>query len=179
MGTINYGTSDYITMGIKPMSAYELVNDPDFIEGLREMASENNLDFDSLDIYQEAEGYITECYKCDYENIKTIRDKYSLYYYHIVIREGYYDGFYLDIEDNFGICYDNYQDKREAQKEVTEIKEMLTEMAGCGLVQVYPGWCTGYEDYNGTIKGIKEAVKEMRADIRSTPTWRQYEKESA
>ena len=36
MGTINYGTSDYITMGIRPADASSILNDPDFREWIEE-----------------------------------------------------------------------------------------------------------------------------------------------
>lgn len=29
-------------------------------------------------------------------------------------------------------------------------------------------------DYNGTIKAIKAAIKEMRDELRTIPTWAQY-----
>ena len=35
----------------------------------------------------------------------------------------------------------------------------------------------GYSDYNGTISAIKEAVKEIREEVKQTPTWAQYERE--
>ena len=55
-----------------------------------------------------------------------------------------------------------------------EIKQFLIDCAGLGLVQCSPGWCTGYNDYNGTIKAIKAAIKEMRDELRTIPTWAQY-----
>ena len=179
MGTINYRTSDYITMGLNPCQGYDLENDPNFIEELKEYARDNNIDFDSMDITEECQDYAHMVNEDDYYNIKSILDKYSFYYYHITINSGYYEGFYLDIENNYGICYDSYEDKKDVQKEITQIKTMLTEMAGCGLVQVYPGWCTGYEDYKGTIKGIKAAIKEMREEVRAIPTWTTYERQTA
>lgn len=43
-----------------------------------------------------------------------------------------------------------------------------------GLVACFPGWCTGYRDYNGTLEAIREAVKEMRSELKTAPTWTQY-----
>ena len=40
MGAVNYFTSDYITMGIEPYSAYDLENDPDFMDALRDEVNE-------------------------------------------------------------------------------------------------------------------------------------------
>ena len=40
MGAVNYFTSDYITMGIESYSAYDLENDPDFMDALRDEVNE-------------------------------------------------------------------------------------------------------------------------------------------
>lgn len=47
------------------------------------------------------------------------------------------------------------------------------------MVQCSPGWCTGYNDYKGTCKAIGTAIKAMRDEVKNTPTWTQYERESA
>lgn len=93
---------------------------------------------------------------------------------YITIKPGYYEGFTLDIENNFPVALDSWQDRRDANKEITEIKRFLIECAGLGLVECFPGWCTGYSDYNGTITAIRAAVKEMRDELRTIPTWTQY-----
>ena len=36
MGTINYKTSDYLTMGLNPISSYDLENDSGFMEELKQ-----------------------------------------------------------------------------------------------------------------------------------------------
>ena len=35
MGAVNYFTSDYITMGLRPYDPWELENDSDFMEEMR------------------------------------------------------------------------------------------------------------------------------------------------
>ena len=169
MGTINYGTSDYITMGIKPYDSYDLENDKVFME---EMQAE--VDEYGGTLEQSIQNYISTCYEADLENLETEMRKHSFYYFHISIEYGYYEGFYLKIENNFGIAYNDYMEKREAQKEITEIKAFLEEIAGFGFVSCYPGWCMRYADYKGTLNDIKAAIKEMRAESKATPTWRQY-----
>lgn len=89
---------------------------------------------------------------------------------------GCYEGFTLDIENNFPVAFDSWEDRKEANKEITEIKGFLIACAGLGLVQCSPGWCTGYNDYKGTIAAIKAAIKEMREEVKRTPTWAQYER---
>lgn len=111
-----------------------------------------------------------------YKNIEIELKTHSFYYFHVVIKPGYYEGFTLDIENNFPVCYDSWEDKRAAQKEITELKQFLIDCAGLGLVKCSLGWCTGYSDYKGTIKAIKAAIKEMREEIKTVPTWAQYER---
>lgn len=177
MGAINYFTSDYITMGIKPYSTEDFTGDQDFLEFLK---TERGLDIsDENAVISAAYDEINDCYECDRMNIETELKAHSFYYYHITIKPGYYEGFTLDIENNFGVAYDDYTDRRAAQKEITEIKQFLIACAGMGLVSVAPGWCTGYKDYKGTLAAINDAIKEMRAEAAIIPTWRQYEKEAA
>lgn len=172
MGAINYFTSDYITLGVKPYETSDFSENQDFLDFIRE---ELNIDTENENaVYNAALDEIQNCYECDIENIKTELNKHNFYYYHIAIKPGYYEGFTLDIENNFGVAYGDYIEKREAQKEITEIKAFLVACAGLGLVECSPGWCTGYADYNGTLEAIKEAIQEMRQEARTTPTWRDY-----
>lgn len=148
MGTINYGTSDYITIG------YNLNWDGSEFETWEEMENEKQLDIEDM-----------------YINIRAILNKYDFTFYHVTIEPGYYEGFYIDIENNFPYCYDSREDKRAAQKEVTELKALLIECVNTGLVQVWPGWCMSYNTRIESIEAIKTAIKEMRAEIKSIPTW--------
>ena len=139
-----------------------------------EEMEQNTIEYGTT-IEQEINAYIEECYSCDYENISYLLEKkYSFYYFHVVIKSGYYEGFTIDIENNFGVFYSDYIEKREAQKEVTLLKQFLIECAGLGLVSCCPSWCTSYSDYAGTINAINEAIKEIREEIRNTPTWNYY-----
>ena len=166
MGAINYFTSDYITLAINTNDYNNIYNDADAMQELTEIY---NTDPDAaLDIY------INDCLEADYENAKYILDKYDFYYFHVVIKPGYYEGFSIDIEANYGIYYDDYIEKRDAQKEITQLKKCLLELAGVGLVSCTPGWCTGYKNYKNTITDIKNAIKAIRADAANTPTWTTY-----
>lgn len=161
MGTVNYHTSDYITLGVN-IDEVEEYNATYYGEhGDRREVDYNGAQID-IEIML--------------EDIKNELDNYNLYYFHVKIEPGYYEGFSLDIENNYSVAVDTWEDKRDAQKEITQIKKLLIEYAKLGLVACYPGWCTGYKDYKGTIKAIKDAVKEMRAEVKNTPTWAQYER---
>lgn len=167
MGTINYKTSDYITLSIQPYD-YEDIK-AGMIENYPELIEENTIK-DGY-IYSE----IAELYDCDKENAQSYIDKYNLYYFHVAIEPGYYEGLSIDIQNNFPVFFDNYIEKKEAQKEVTQLKQLLIDLAGCGYVKTSPGWCTGYCDYKSTIKGIREAIKDIRQEVVATPTYRDYE----
>lgn len=172
MGTINYSTSDYITMGLRPYDYKEA--DPLFMAIMKHEAAENG---ETVENY--IDEYYSQCYTDDYNNIAAELEKYRFWYFHIAIKPGYYEGFSLDISYNFPVAFDNWEERREAQKEVTEIKRFLTDCAGLGLVECSPGWCTRYGDYKSTIAAIKKAVAAMREEIRVTPTWAQYNRQGA
>lgn len=153
MGAVNYFTSDYITMGFDCSTEYD-ENDFCCVE---EMENYRQQDIDEL-----------------WEVTQSILDKHRFYYFHVVIKPGYYEGFTIDIESNFPVCYDDYEEKREAQKEITAIKNCLLECAEIGLVRCSPGWCTGYYNKAETIAAIKEAIAEMREEAKQIPTYKQY-----
>lgn len=171
MGAVNYFTSDYITLGLRPYDRYDLENDHDFMEELQAEIDEYGGTLESA-----LDDYINSCYEDDKYNITHELNKHCFHYYHITIKPGYYEGFTLDIENNFPVALDSWEDRRDANKEITEIKQFLIDCAGLGLVKCSPGWCTGYSDYNGTIQAIKAAIKEMRSELKTIPTWLQYER---
>lgn len=169
MGAVNYFTSDYITMGLRPYDVDDFTSDSGFMEEIEKEVAECG-----GTVEEAINSYINDCYESDYENISFELSKHNFQYYHITVKPGYYEGFTLDIENNYSIAYDSWEDKRAAQKEITEIKQFLIACAGMGLVKCAPGWCPGYSDYNGTIKAIGEAIRDMREEARSIPTWAQY-----
>ena len=153
MGAINYGTSEYITIGLKPYD-YDDYRDEENEE----------IDYDQMNFD----------YDCDKENIENVLDKYSFNFFKVSIKYGYYEGFYLNIETNFDFY--NWEDKADALKEATKLKNMLIECCGCGLCEVWPGWCTSYKDYKESIKNIKAAIWQVKQDIKNTETWLQEQR---
>lgn len=142
MGTINYKTSDFITLGY-------YTNDIDYEE-----------EFYSDDIEYE------------YNEIKTLLEKEYFHYFNITLEPGYYEGFSLDIEYNFSYCLDNYFEKLEAQKEITRIKKFLIYIVeNFNVCACFPGWCTSWADYKKTIEKINDAAAEMRGAVKETPTY--------
>ena len=140
MGAVNYGTGDYITLGLH-------------VGLVREQSKQEYL----------------------YNIVASIIEKYGFYYFNVAIKPGYYAGFMVQIENNFPVAFDWYQEKNDAQKEITQLKKCLLELCKkAGLVEVFPGWCTGYSTEAKTQQAIKKAAQEMRSDVKSTPTWAQY-----
>ena len=156
MGAVNYGTSEYITIGYNCNTEYVF---DDFWTDANEQRN-----FEIAFLRDEVAAELS---------------KYSFYYFHVAIKSGYYEGFYIDIENNFSVALGSWEDRQEMQKEITEIKRFLTACADLGLVECFPGWCTGYSAYDDTIKAIRAATKEMRLDAKSTPTIAQYERARA
>lgn len=143
MGTINYKTSDYITIGYNC----------DFID------YDDEFYFDDINEF--------------YEMVKNRLNLEYFYYYNIKVVPGYYEGFSIDIEFNYKWCFDDYRDKREAQKEITQIKKFLLECINdFELYVVFPGWCTTYKNRIESIKLLNEAIKEMRQEVKNTRTYR-------
>ena len=142
MGTINYKTSEFITIG------YDC----------------QNIDYDDEYYYE----FISDCY----DQARYALDKYRFYYFNVSIEPGYYDGFSINLEFKY-TCFDDYIEKKEAQKEITQIKKFLLEcIENYECVAVWPGWCTGYDDYKETLQTLDAAVRNMRDTVKNTPTWR-------
>lgn len=171
MGAVNYRTSKYITLGLKPYDYDDFAKDPDLVEEAKELGVS---DLDRY-IYDQ----ISEYYAADAANVQNELDKYDFRWFKITIEYGYYEGFSLNIEPIYdGTDCLSWGERREAQKEITQVKQCLAECAGMGLVQCFPGWCTGYCSHADTLRGINEAVREMRKDVREMPSWAQYKKEN-
>lgn len=162
MGTINYKSQDYITLGLKPYDVDDFINDAAWIDDLKEIYDTDSLTDDQIwqafnnDVF---DGY----YPSDRENAESIINNYRLYYYDVSIQPGYYEGYYIAIQDNYKI--DCYAGKLDALKELTQLKHLLIELAGVGYVSCICGWCMGYADYKGTLRHINRAIKEMKQDV--------------
>lgn len=139
MGSINYGSSEYIFIGV-------------------------NLSNPMYEDFNEVETL--------YDVLSLELNKQSFSYFDVTLKPGYYEGFYLNIKSNFPAYFYNYQEKQDAQKEVTQLKKFLNLCVDNGLVQYFPSWCTGYATMKDTRKAIDLAVEKMRDDIRASGTLR-------
>ena len=165
MGTINYKTSKYITMGAYPRGIWDFDHD-EVVEDMLLNGFENITDAE----YNEyVEGLIAVYEEDDYDNAKSILDDYHFENFSISIECGYYQGLSLMIEyEHDGWDFYDMEGKNNAKKEVERVHECLKSLAGVGLVACYPAWGTRYEDYNGTLEAISEACDEMLEDVRKT-----------
>ena len=159
MSAINYRTSKFLTLGLEPYSDYNFTD----------------AEIEEIEECQGFEQYLIDCEDYARENIKALFEKYEDYFYQykLSIESGYYEGFYINIEDEY-IYYDDCIEKRATQKEITKIKQFLIECVENGLVACFPGWCTKYLSYEDTLKEISKAIKEMRQAAKAKPTYKNY-----
>lgn len=149
MGTINYGTSNYITLG------YNCAN----------------IDYEE-DFYND---YINDLFYQIQYRIK----KEDFRYFDIEVKPGYYEGFYINIDFDFlffDTWEEKHLAQKEITKIKAFLIECIEDFE---CVAVYPGWCTGYADYKTTLEETAAAVVEMRGTVKNTPTYQQYIKRGA
>lgn len=171
MGAINFYTSAYITLALEPFDMERYKNDGEFMTALKNYTEA----VDEEAMAEACDEYAEHYYWAIYQVVKEALDRRNFYWYHVALKCGYYESFQVVIDSNFPVAFNCYQDRADANKEVTEIKKFLNECVEIGLVQTHPGWCTSYEDAETTKAAIKDAVRQMRAEIGATPTWNQYE----
>ena len=166
MGAINYKTSKFLTLGVNPaFYDFETIK-KDYL---------NNLDYYGMDADEITENFINDqiafYYECDRENAENILNNYDFNIFSVGIEPGYYEGFSINIDFDW-LYFDDSNEKRDAQKELTKLKKCLIDLTnGAGLVVCFPGWCTGYLDYENTLNQINEAIKDAREYIRKIPTY--------
>lgn len=154
MGAFNYGTSNYITIGLRPYGEENYRDEND------------DIDYDAMN----------DDYSSDHSNIESLLNRFDFTVFHVIIKPGYYEGFYIDIENNYGLCFDSWQDKRLAQKEITQLKEFLIACVDMGMCKVSPGWVPAYYSREDSITAIKATMKDLRERVKHIPTWACYER---
>lgn len=102
-------------------------------------------------------------------------ERYNFNAFSVSAEPGYYEGFYIKINFDW-LYFDDHIEKLETQKEITQLKRFLEFCVYWDLVQYHPGWCTSYENEKETEKALKQAIKELRQNIKAIPTYRNYRK---
>lgn len=116
-------------------------------------------------------------YQCEYEyqfeETQHTIDKYNFNFFKIGIENGYYEGFYIWIDFDF-LYFDDWNEKRQMLKEITQLKHLLNELCYNGLVKYSPGWCTTYHTEEETKTAIKKAIRKTKEEIKHFPTYKKY-----
>lgn len=110
-----------------------------------------------------------------WDEINNTLKKYKFEYFTVTLEPGYYEGMYINIDFDFLWLY-NYQEKLIVLKETTQLKLFLLECCKWGFVQYSPGWVTGYYSEEETTMNIKQAIKEIKQNIKNFPTYYTYRK---
>lgn len=149
MGTINYKTSDYITIG------YDC----------------GAIDYED-EYYHE---FITDCY----DQIAYRLKQETFYYFNVTLEPGYYEGYSIDIKFDFlyfDNWEEKAAAQKEITQLKAFLLECVNDFE---CVAVCPGWCTGYADYKTTLDELSAAIRDMRETVKQTPTYQQYYKRGA
>lgn len=165
MGTINYGTSKYITMGIDPYDFEQVKNC--IIEELQEDQEDVTPDdISDQEVYDRIESY----YDADRENAEYYLNELNLNTgnFSVKLNPGYYEGLYISIDYDNLYFYDQ-DEKDETIRDVKKIIDLLKNLAGIRFQACYPFWYTTFKSYEETLKEIETAYNDMISDINNTP----------
>lgn len=141
MGTINYRSSDIITLGY----------DTDY---------EMDEEFDEEDRYFQQED--------DYYESNKIYEKYDFNWFKAKLEYGYYDGYYLDLDKDYETKYLEDYEIDEIRKEIDDLEKMLIDLVNNSyLIVCYPWWCTKWENRENSLIRIKEAMNKLRKELQN------------
>ena len=165
MGTVNYKTSDIITLGLRPYEPRDFELDPDFMEDARERCEENG-----CSLFDWIEGTINEYTEYDRQTAADIISRYSFEFFQVSIEPGYYEGFSVNISDDLPGEYWDAEDRKQALTDAANLGDMLKELVNDAcLVECWPGWCTTYQDPAHSLTDVRKAVRGLIYDINDTP----------
>jgi len=109
------------------------------------------------------------CEDC-YDQVKIALNKLNFACLSVKVIGGYYEGFYLEIDINYSY-FDNYQEKQKAIKEATQLRKFLEECINdYDCVVYHSGWATAYESKKDSLLMLKQAIKELKAKIKTMKT---------
>lgn len=165
MGTVNYKTSDIITLGLRPYEPRDFELDPDFMEEARERCEENG-----CSLFDWIEGTINEYTENDRQTAEHIISRYSFEFFQVSIESGYYEGFSVYISDDLPGEYWDADERQQALTDAANLGDMLKELVNDAcLVEVWPGWCTTYQDPAHSLTDVKKTIRGLIYDINDTP----------
>ena len=164
MGAINYMTSEYVTVGLKPFDFYDIKDEMlDFIAN-DTSGYWGGLDLTDDEVYSEMNER-TEDY---FNAVDSFVSEHNFENFDVNIDSGYYEGFSINIKNN--MYFTEETDKDYARKEAKDLCEMLKELVNAyGLCVCIPGWSTAYLSKEDSIKEIDKALDKMNEDIDKEP----------
>lgn len=155
MGTINYGTSKFITVGLNTWAFEDGIDDEgNIVEGSR---------YDLMDDIKIMIERLLED--------SGIKDDSA---YTVKIESGYYEGFYINITDEY-LYFDDEEDREEAREQLTAIFDFLNKTVDNGLCVVYPGWVTSYLNYEDSKKALETAYNQAIVECNEKPDYEKYQ----
>ena len=160
MGTINYMTSDFLTIGLN-------LNDFDFDDIKRDMIE----NYDDLPDPSDSEVY-DYIYDMEGDMLFEVEHKlrdYDFSVFDVEICPGYYEGFSINIKLDCLYLWDE-EEREKAFKEAANIRDLwLWSVYNADCCEVWPGWVTSYKSYEETLKSIDEAYNEMIEEVKKIP----------
>lgn len=157
MSTINYATSDIITVGLNvdelTSNIYPKneVEDESIINKLDELYSNEELNY--------------------YRTAKSIIDDFYFTYFKIDLQCGYYNGFIVNIYQNVTLNdikteYDDIDEMKDTTYEyindLKNLKQLLLKVVKeANLVTLTPGWVTGYDTHAHSIANIETTFDKL------------------
>lgn len=144
MGTINYCTSEIVTLGYN--TDYEI----------GEGYTEEDKEFQDEDSYYNAKFVL--------EN----SDK-NFDWFNLNIEGGYYEGYYLKLEKRYETKYLDEEDKEEIRDEINNLEKLLEELLdSTDLTVCHPWWCTTYLNNEESKKEVKKSMNKLRSEINGS-----------
>jgi len=88
-------------------------------------------------------------------------------FFEVELKDGYYEGIQILISDKTKYGFDCSQDKKQALKEASKIKDILHYVVSeYSFAACSPSWCPKYYNANQTHARIDTAIKELKSRIR-------------
>lgn len=146
MGTINYNTSKYITIGYD----CRLIDD----------------EYD----------WSTEIIAEDYSTVEELIKELSFEIINVEALLGYYEGYFIDISFDYRYFDDENERSdasNEVIKLKNLLTKLIDEFS---LVSVKPGWCTAYRSRNDSLKELNIAIDALIKDIDRIPLYEEMDK---
>ena len=165
MGTINFLTSDFLTLASAPLYS------EDYSECAEERAEETG---------KSVEAVIDSMMSLDEENswiaakeaaAKTARNDF----WKLEAAPGYYEGSQVVIHNELPESITD-EERQTALTEVDGLKVLLIGLVeSANFLETAPGWCPKWSARAETLASVDRAAEEMREAVLAVPAWKEAE----